>query len=114
VKIDPPPENRRPTMTMRTTACLILLLPLAAAASPDAAEGRKLVQTHKCETCHSQKVYGPEGSIYLRKERRATTWEKLKAQVAACNSMLGVGLFPDEEEHVAAYLNNAYYKFPAR
>jgi len=101
-------------MTIRTGACLILLLPLAAAANPDAAEGRKLVQTHKCETCHSQRVYGPEGTIYLRKERRVTTWSKLESQVAACNTMLGVGLFPDEEEHIAAYLNERWYKLPQK
>jgi hypothetical protein len=37
--------------------------------------------------------------------------EKLKAQVALCNSELGLQLFPDDEEHVVAYLNQSYYKF---
>jgi cytochrome c5 len=97
---------------LRAILCSALLVPLAVAAAPDAAEGRKLVQTHKCETCHSQKVYGPEGAIYLRKDRRVSTWQKLKAQVTACNTMLGVGLFPDEEEHIAAFLNDQYYKLP--
>jgi hypothetical protein len=101
-------------MLLRTAACLALLAPLAVAAAPNAAEGRKLVQTHKCETCHQDKVYGPEGTIYLRKDRKVTTWAKLKAQVAACNTMLSVGLFPEEEEHIAAYLNGAYYKLPVK
>jgi hypothetical protein len=91
-----------------------LLTPLAAAATPDPAEGRKLVQSHKCENCHQDKVYGPVGTIYLRKDRKVTSWEKLKAQVAACNSMLNVGLFPDEEAHIAAYLNQTYYKLPVK
>jgi hypothetical protein len=101
-------------MLLRAVACLALLAPLAAQAAPNAGEGRKLVQTHKCENCHQDKVYGPEGTIYLRKDRRVTTWSKLKAQVAACNTMLGVGLFPDEEEHIAAFLNNTYYKLPVK
>ena len=38
---------------------------------------------HKCEACHESKVYGPPGSIYTRKDRKVTSWAKLKAQVAA-------------------------------
>jgi hypothetical protein len=33
------------------------------------------------------------------------------AQVQLCNAELNTGLFPDEEEHVAAYLNARYYGF---
>src|SRR5512134_2269551 len=101
-------------MLFRVAVCLSLSAPLAAAAAPNAAEGRKLAQTHKCETCHQNKVYGPEGTIYLRKDRKVTSWPKLKAQVAACNSMLNIGLFPEEEENIAAHLNEAYYKFPLK
>jgi hypothetical protein len=96
------------------TLVLALLTPFAAVAAPDAAEGRKLVQTHKCENCHQQKVYGEEGAIYLRKDRKVTSWSKLKSQVAACNAMLGTGLFPEDEEHIATYLNQTYYKFPTK
>ncbi len=101
-------------MNIRAAACLVLLAPVAAIAAPDAAEGHKLVQTHKCETCHQEKVYGQVGTIYLRKDRKVTTWAKLKAQVAACNSMLNIGLFPEEEENVAAFLNQTYYKLPMK
>ena len=90
---------------------MALLVPVVASAAPTAAEGGKLVQTHKCETCHQDKVYGPAGTIYLRKDRRVTTWPKLKSQVAACNTMLNTGLFPEEEESIAVYLNETYYKF---
>ena len=89
---------------------LALLVPAVAVATPNAAEGRKLVQTHKCESCHQEKVYGTLGTIYLRKDRKVTSWPKLKAQVAACNAMLNIGLFPEEEEHIAAFLNETYYK----
>ena len=92
-------------------ALLALALP-AAHAAPDPAEGRKLVAEKKCEACHAKKVPGEAGAIYQRKDRIVTSWPKLKAQVAACNSMLNLQLFPDEEEHIAAYLNEAYYKLP--
>jgi len=101
-------------MNIRTVACLALLAPLVAWAAPNASEGRKLVQTHKCESCHQDKVYGPEGTIYLRKDRKVTTWAQLKSQVAVCNSMLKTGLFPEEEEHIAAFLNATYYKLPVK
>jgi cytochrome c5 len=101
-------------MKIHATALLIVLVPFVALATPDAGEGRKLVQTHKCETCHQEKVYGPVGTIYLRKDRKVTSWAKLKAQVAGCNSMLNIGLFPEEEEHIATYLNEAYYKLPTK
>ena len=44
-------------------------------------------------------------------ESARQTSEKLKAQVAVCNSELGLKLFPDEEEHIVSYLNDTYYKF---
>ena len=88
-----------------------IALPATAAAQGDAAAGRKLVEEKKCEVCHHNKTYGDAKAIYLRKDRKVTSWEKLKAQVAACNSELNLQLFPDDEEHVAAFLDQTYYKF---
>jgi cytochrome c5 len=102
------------TMTLRAAACVFILVPLVATAAPDAREGRRLVQNNKCETCHQDKVYGPVGTIYLRKDRKVTSWAKLNAQVAACNTMLSSGLFPEEEAHIAAFLNETYYKLPLK
>ena len=98
---------------LRTLLILLLGAGLAAPAlsQPDAAEGRKLVEEKKCEVCHHNKTYGDAKAIYLRKDRKVTSWEKLKAQVAACNSELNLQLFPDDEEHVALYLDQTYYKF---
>jgi hypothetical protein len=31
--------------------------------------------------------------------------------VRTCNTMLGTNWFPEDEENVAAYLNEVYYKF---
>ena len=94
-----------------------LLLALALLAVPHAgmaaniAEGKKLVEEKKCEACHHNKTMGDAKAVYLRKDRRVTSMEKLKAQVAVCNSELNLGLFPDDEEHIVAYLDQQYYRF---
>jgi hypothetical protein len=101
---------------MKCAAFILLAtaLPLLASATGKPDEGRKLVDSSKCEACHQNKVYGPIGTIYLRKDRKVTTASKLKAQVALCNSELNLGLFPEDEEHIASFLDATYYKFPPR
>lgn len=97
---------------MKPVLAALLLAALPAFAA-DPAEGRKLVDEKKCEGCHATKTLGDAKAVYLRKDRKVTTPEKLKAQVALCNSELNLQLFPDEEEHIAAYLDQAYYRFSA-
>jgi hypothetical protein len=91
-----------------------LLLAGLAQAQGDVAEGGKLVAESRCETCHHNQTMGDAKAIYLRKDRRVTSMEKLKAQVAVCNSQLNLKLFPDDEEHIVAYLNATYYKFTVK
>ena len=81
--------------------------PLAAG---DAATGAAMHEKD-CVACHVRRLGGDGTAMYTRGDRKVTTPEKLKAQVALCNSELGTGYFPEEEEHVAAYLNLQYYKF---
>jgi hypothetical protein len=83
-------------------------------AAGDPVEGRKLVAEKRCEDCHSNKTMGDAKAIYLRKDRKVTTLEKLKARVALCNSELNLQMFPDEEEHVVAFLDREYYHFSAK
>jgi hypothetical protein len=101
---------------MISTRIEVLLLTALLAAPPafaaaDATEGRKLVEEKKCELCHHNKTLGDAKAIYLRKDRKVTSMAKLKAQVALCNSELNLGLFPEDEEHVAAFLDQSYYRF---
>jgi len=77
----------------------------------DAAAGGKLVDKD-CVSCHAAKFAGEPDRMYTRPDRRVKTPAQLLAQVQACNTNLGKGYFPDEEEHVAAYLNRSFYKFP--
>lgn len=100
---------------MRTIVLLALafLVAAPAVAAGDPAQGKKLADEKKCESCHHNKTLGDAKAIYLRKDRKVTSLEKLKAQVALCNSELNLQLFPDEEEHIVAHLDKTYYKFTA-
>jgi|SRR5450755_1335244 hypothetical protein len=51
------------------------------------------------------------GRIYFRGERRARPPEQLLTEVSYCSPEMGASYFPDEEEHLAAYLNKQYYRF---
>jgi hypothetical protein len=73
--------------------------------------GRKLIAESKCEACHISKSGGVGTGMYLRKDRRVTAKSKLLPQVERCNRELSLGLFPEDEAAIAAYLNAAYYKF---
>ena len=75
----------------------------------DAVAGKQLVE-RDCVACHVRR-FGDATTIYTRADRRVRTAAQLLAQVQFCNVDLKAGYFPEEEEHVAAYLNAQYYKF---
>ncbi|MEP6943231.1 MAG: cytochrome c [Betaproteobacteria bacterium] len=79
--------------------------------SGDAKLGAPLVQ-RDCVACHARAFDGDTTRIYVRPERKVKTPAQLAAQISYCNTQLGAGYFPDEEEHIAAYLNEQYYHFP--
>jgi cytochrome c5 len=72
--------------------------------------GRAMVD-RDCVGCHAQRFAGDPDQMYKRGDRRIKTPAQLLAQVQACNVNLGKGYFPEEEEHIAAYLNLEFYKF---
>lgn len=72
--------------------------------------GKALVEAH-CIECHASKYGGDGSAIYTREYNKVKTSKGLIAQIRNCNTMLGLKWFEDEEINVAAYLNNAYYKF---
>ena len=78
-------------------------------ANGDPERGHALVE-RDCNGCHVRLV-GDADRIYTRDDRRVRTPAQLQAQVAYCNTQLATGYFPDDEEHVAAWLNQRYYRF---
>ena len=93
----------------------LFLTALSAHANPfakaDAAKGQQLVTQGKCNACHVSIVGGDGTAIYTRADRKVKTASGLLTQVRTCNTMLGTNWFPEDEENVAAYLNQTYYKF---
>ena len=79
-------------------------------AAGDPEQGKKIVETD-CISCHAQRFKGDADRMYLRPDHKVKTPEQLLSQVRVCNSQLAKNYFPDEEEHIAAYLNSRYYKF---
>jgi mono/diheme cytochrome c family protein len=87
---------------------------VAAHASPDASgdlQAGKALHDKDCVGCHA-KMFGGDGSkIYTRADHKVKNKQQLAARISACNANVGAGWFPEDEAHVAAYLNQQYYKF---
>ena len=96
-------------------ACAALLAAGVASANPfqkaDAAAGKKLFDEAKCMTCHVQRLGGDGSRMFTRPERKVKTADALSKQVRTCVQQLNVAWFPEDEEHVAGYLNRDFYKF---
>ena len=91
-----------------------LLSPIAGATDawpPGDAKLGKPLHEQSCIACHT-KMYGGDGSkMYTRAGRQLSDRNELVQRVAGCNAQFNVGWFPEDEAHVAAYLNAQYYKF---
>ena len=76
----------------------------------DLALGEKLIQENKCSACHARKV-GGDGSAIYRPKGRIGNAGQLRTMVEYCNTDLGLSLFPDEVNAIAAVLNRDHYRF---
>ena len=98
-------------------ACTMLCASAGALATPPAPFARgdpglgKPLNDKDCVACHARRFDGNADRIYGRSDRRVRTPSQLLAQVSYCNAELGTAYFPEEEEHIAAYLNKQYYRF---
>ena len=93
-----------------------LMLASSALAAPfpkgDPKAGKALFDKAKCDACHASLMGGDGAKLFTRPERKMKSAEALLKQVKFCAGQVGAQWFADEEEHVAAYLNQQYYKFP--
>ena len=99
--------------------CRFVMLLLLIAAQPSAADpfpkgdpkiGKSLEQK-SCKACHISMYSGDGSKVYTRPNRIVNTPQQLLARIEICNANTNAGFFPEDEEHVAAYLNQQYYKF---
>ena len=103
-------------MNNKIIATLIFLsLSATAHAAPfakgDVAAGEKSFEKHDCKSCHVRMQGGDGSAIFTRANRKIKTPSSLATQIQHCSNNLGLMLFEDEEENLAAYLNTKYYKF---
>ncbi len=105
----------RTAVLLSTLTVLSVLIPLTANAKEawpagDAKKG-KVLHEKECVACHA-KSYGGDGSkMYTRPGRLINDKNELVQRVAGCAARFKLGWFPEEEAHVAAYLNEQYYQF---
>ncbi|MHB1214999.1 MAG: c-type cytochrome [Thiobacillus sp.] len=71
----------------------------------------KALHDKACISCHASMFGGDGSKIYTRADRKTRTAQQLAARISGCNANTGAGWFPEDEAHVAAYLNQQYYKF---
>ncbi|KPK09487.1 MAG: hypothetical protein AMJ64_00250 [Betaproteobacteria bacterium SG8_39] len=71
--------------------------------------GAKLFEA-KCTDCHLR-MFGEVPKAFTRENRKTKDAPSLLAWVQRCNNANKAGLNREEEEHLAAYLNDAFYKF---
>lgn len=96
------------------SALLLGLVALPARADPfpsaDVSLGHQMHRQH-CVACHVRQVGGDGSDLYLRLDRRVETPSALRQQLTTCTTQLRLGWFPDDEEHVAGFLNRHFYRF---
>lgn len=101
-------------MKLITFLLSMLLVNSLAFAEPFAKGDAKIGKTlhdKSCTSCHVSMTGGDGSAMYSRLERKVKNPPQLEARIRNCNANVGAKWFPEEENHVAAYLNNAYYHF---
>ena len=99
-----------------TLVAATLALPGAAhSADPfpkaDPAAGQRVFGEAKCNACHDKIMGGNGNRLFTRPERKISSAPALLKMVQFCVDRTGASIFPEDVEHIAAYLNRQFYKF---
>jgi len=76
----------------------------------DPKKGKPLLEA-KCTACHVARFGGDGSGVFTRSPRRVSSAASLLAWVQRCNAGNKLDLGGEEEESLAAHLNEAYYRF---
>ncbi len=102
-------------MKASTLAAAALCFSAAAHADPfpkaDPQAGKRLFDKAKCNACHNSLMNGDGSRIFTRPEHKVKDAQALLKMVRFCVNQTGAQVFPEDVEHIAAYLNQQYYKF---
>lgn len=92
-----------------------LWLAAAAQAEPfakaDPKAGKNLYDEAKCNACHASSMGGDGNRMYTRPEHKVKDAPGLQKMVQFCVDRTGAAVFPEDVVHIAAYLNQQFYKF---
>jgi len=83
---------------------LLLAAGTQAALQGDAAQGKRLHDTH-CMGCH-------DAAVYTRKDRVVRSLDELREQLEGCSHMARKEFSPTEMQDIIKYLNERFYRFP--
>ncbi len=80
-------------------------------ADGDAGNGEKLFSRYECDSCHKGKVGGDGSAIFTRPDRIVRSAAELIPRIKFCSGVVGANLTAQEQQDLAAYLNQRYYQF---
>ena len=97
-------------------AAATMVIAGAAMANPfpkgDANTGKRAYDEAKCNACHAKMMGGDGNRLFTRPERKISSAPALLKMVRFCVDRTSASVFPEDLEHIAAYLNQHFYKFP--
>jgi cytochrome c553 len=100
---------------MKRYFVLLMLACASAQASPfatgNAENGKKLFAKYECNSCHKGKVGGDGSAIFTHPEHIVRNAAELIPRIKVCSGAVGANLAPQEEQDLAAHLNQSYYHF---
>jgi cytochrome c2 len=80
-------------------------------ANGDAGNGKKLFAKYDCNSCHKGKVGGDGNAIFTRPDRIVRNAAELIPRIKFCSGAVGANLSAQEDQDLAAYLNQSFYQF---
>lgn len=96
---------------MKATRFVTLLAALPIAASAANIKAGQALHEKQCMSCHVNLVGGDGNAIYTRKDSIIHSLTDLRARIGMCSSQINGALTPAQQDDVAAYLNQRFYKF---
>lgn len=96
---------------MKATLFATLLAALPIATSAEDIKAGQALHDKQCTSCHVSLVGGDGSAIYTRKDSIIHSPTDLRERIGMCSSQVNGALTPAQENDVAAYLNQRFYKF---
>ncbi len=80
-------------------------------ASGHAENGKQLFAKYECSSCHQARMGGDGSAIFTRPDHMVHNADQLIPRIKFCSGNIGAQLTAQEEQDLAAFLNQRYYQF---